>query len=109
MVPKLSITLLIGIRVLCNAGCEVIFTKPSCDVIYDEKIILRGNKDPCTDLWTLPMNATNERVKTTNNDAKGTQGPHVCRQVEMLEVQSTSIPKTSSLSCPKIDSTQHSH
>jgi hypothetical protein len=27
VVPKLSIALLIVIRVLCNAGCEVVFTK----------------------------------------------------------------------------------
>ena len=27
VVPKLSITLLIGIRVLCDAGCEVVFTE----------------------------------------------------------------------------------
>jgi hypothetical protein len=76
VVPKISIASLIGIRVLCNAGCKVIFTKTSCDIIYDGKIILRGNKDPSTDLWMLPINTTNERVKTTQNDAKGTQDHH---------------------------------
>jgi hypothetical protein len=58
-VPKLSIASLIGIRVLCNTGCKVIFAKTICNVIYDGKVILRGNKDPSTDLWTLPINATN--------------------------------------------------
>jgi hypothetical protein len=62
-----------------------------------------------TDLWTLPINATNERVKTTQNDAKGTQGYHACRLAELLEARRMSIPNTPMLSCPKIDSTQHSH
>ena len=46
VVPKLSIALLIGIRVLCDAGCEIVFTKTNCDVWYKGKIILRGKKDP---------------------------------------------------------------
>jgi hypothetical protein len=65
MVPKLSIASVIVIRVLCTAGCKVVFTKTSCIVIYDGKIILCGNKDPPTDLWLLPINANYERVKTT--------------------------------------------
>jgi hypothetical protein len=83
VVPKLSIASLIGIRVLCNTECEVVFTKTSCDVIHDGKVILHGNKDPSTDLWTLPINTTNERVKTTQNDAKGTQGHHACHRTEL--------------------------
>jgi hypothetical protein len=109
VVLKLSIASLIGIRVLCNAGCKVVFTKTSCDVINDGKTILRGNKDPSTDLWKLPINATNERVKTTQNDAKGTWGHHACCQVELLEARRTCIPNTPMLSCPKINSAQHSH
>jgi hypothetical protein len=48
-------------------------------------------------------------VKTTQNYAKGTQGHHACRLVELLEARGTSIPNTPMLSCPKIDSAQHSH
>jgi len=55
VVPKLSIASLIGIRVLCDAGCEVLFTKTNCDVWYKGKVILSGTKDPSTDLWTLPI------------------------------------------------------
>ncbi len=111
MVPKLSITSLIRIRILCNAGCEVIFTKTSCNIIHDGKVILHRIKDPstATDLWMLPIDTTNERVKTTQNDTKGTQGHHACCQAELLETRRTSIPKTTMLSCPKIDSAQHSH
>ena len=56
VVPKLTIALLIGIRVLCDAGCKVLFTKNKCDVWYNGNIILCGKKDPSTDLWMLPIN-----------------------------------------------------
>jgi hypothetical protein len=50
VVPKLSIASLIGIRVLCEAGCKVMFTKTNCNAWYKGKIILSGKKDPSTDL-----------------------------------------------------------
>ena len=55
IVPQLKIASLIGIRVLCEAGCNVVFNNEHCDVIYNDNIILRGYKDPTTDLWTLPI------------------------------------------------------
>ncbi len=63
IVPKLTIASLIGIRVLCDIGCTMVFTKAKCEVIYNGKIILWGYKDPSTDLWTLPINATTEDTK----------------------------------------------
>ena len=39
VVPKLSIALLIGIRVLCDAGCEAVFTKTKCDLWYKGKLL----------------------------------------------------------------------
>ncbi len=48
-------------------------------------------------------------MKTTQNDAKGTQGHHACRLAELLEARRTSIPNTPRLLCPKIDSAQHSY
>jgi hypothetical protein len=47
--------LLMGIHILCKAGCVVIFTDTTCEVVYNTKVILRGFKDPPTDLRTLPM------------------------------------------------------
>jgi hypothetical protein len=35
IVPSLSIASLIGVRVLCNAGCKVTFCKDHCDIIYN--------------------------------------------------------------------------
>ena len=55
IVPGLTISSLIGIRVLCEAGCNVIFNKNYCHIIYNGVIILRGHKDPKTDLWLLPI------------------------------------------------------
>ena len=56
IVPSLTVALLIGIRPLCKAGCKVIFDDKKCEVVFDNKVILRGHKDPSTDLWTLPIN-----------------------------------------------------
>jgi hypothetical protein len=55
IVPDLTVALLIGIRVLCTAGCVVIFTDKMCSVMYGGKVILQGYKDPSTDLWILPI------------------------------------------------------
>jgi hypothetical protein len=51
----LTMASLMGIRVLCKAGCKVIFTDDKCVVAYQGVIILTGTKDPTTSLWTLPI------------------------------------------------------
>jgi hypothetical protein len=58
IVPSLSVTSLIGIRPLCKAGCTVVFDDKKCNVMYNGMVILRGFKDPSTDLWTLPIPKT---------------------------------------------------
>ncbi len=55
IVQGLTMASLVGIRISCNAGCTVTFTEKYCDVMYNENLILRGYKDPQTDLWTLPI------------------------------------------------------
>ena len=71
VVPKLSITSLIGIKVLCNTRCKVVITKTRCDMWYKGSIILKGSKDPSVDLWTLPLNAGTKQVMTTNGEDVG--------------------------------------
>ena len=66
IVPGLAMASLLGIRVLCKAGCEVTFTDATCEVKYDNKIILQGAKDPSTDLWTLPI--THEAIQAQINN-----------------------------------------
>jgi hypothetical protein len=50
IVSSLSIASLIGIRPLCKAGCKVIFDNKKCDVMFNGVVILRGFKDPSTNL-----------------------------------------------------------
>ncbi len=64
IVPGTTMASLIGIRILCKAGCKVAFDDEKCEVFYKTKIILRGYKDPTTDLWTLPI-FNDEVAKTT--------------------------------------------
>jgi hypothetical protein len=55
---------LIGIRILCKVGCKVTFDDKKCYIVYKDNIILRGYKDPTTNIWTLPL-TPNKIVKTT--------------------------------------------
>ena len=68
IVRGLTMASLVGIRILCNAGCEVVFTAKHCDVMYNSKLILRGYKDPQTDLWTLPI--TSDAIKQQSTVGK---------------------------------------
>jgi len=62
IVPALNVASLIGIRILCKVGCRVVFTNMACYVKYNGKIILRGTKDPNTDLWVLPLTLTSNAI-----------------------------------------------
>ena len=55
IVPGLTVASLVAILILCKAGCIVVFTDTACYVMYNQKVILTGAKDPSTDLWTLPI------------------------------------------------------
>jgi len=70
IVPSLSIASLIGVRVLCNAGCKVTFCKEHCDIIYNGKVILQGRKDPATDLWTIPLSPEAQPLAHTSKAAQ---------------------------------------
>ncbi len=56
IMPHLAVASLMGIRLLCNAGCTVVFNKNKRNVIYNGNVILQGYKDRSTNLWTLPIN-----------------------------------------------------
>jgi hypothetical protein len=55
IMPGMTSAFLFGIRVLCKAGCTVIFGDNKCQVIYNNKNILTGYKDPTSNLRTLPI------------------------------------------------------
>ncbi len=46
----------------------VTFTEKYCNVMYNGKLILRGYKDPQTDLWTLPI--TSDTIMRQSNVGK---------------------------------------
>jgi hypothetical protein len=71
IVPTLAVASLIGIRPLCKAGCKVIFDDKKPEVVYKEKVILRGFKDASTDLWMVPI-PTKGMQTTPGHVAKGT-------------------------------------
>jgi hypothetical protein len=50
ILPHLMVALLIGIRPLCKASCQVLFDDEYCDKIFDGNVTLCGYKDPSTDL-----------------------------------------------------------
>jgi hypothetical protein len=55
IMPDMTTASLFGIRILCKAGCKVVFDNEKCQVFYNNKVILSGVKDPVSDLWTLPV------------------------------------------------------
>jgi hypothetical protein len=69
IVPHLAVSLLIGIRPLCNSGCTVVFDKDKCDVLLNGKVILQGYKDVSTNLWTLPINGCGDMQTTLPQSA----------------------------------------
>jgi hypothetical protein len=98
IVPKLTIASLIGNRVLCDARCTVVFTKAKCEVIYNKKIILRGYKDPSTDLWTLPINARTEDTKgkvgtphKTTSVIKNSEGIDLATFTHSIQTRANSV------------------
>ena len=65
IVPDMKMASLLGIRVLCKAGCKVIFDDQKCRVIFKGTTILTGHKDPTSDLWIIPLPPTRETFWTT--------------------------------------------
>jgi hypothetical protein len=76
ILPDMTTASLFGIRILCKAGCTVVFDNDKCQVIFNKKVILTGYKDPISDLWTLPI-LPNDKLRTTH-DAQHHQLPGPC-------------------------------
>jgi hypothetical protein len=55
IVPEMKMASLLGICILCKAGCEVIFDDEKCRVNFRGNTILMGYKDPASNLWMLPI------------------------------------------------------
>jgi hypothetical protein len=66
IVPGLSHSSLISIKVLCDAGCKITYDGDHCDVAYRNKTIWTGVREPSTGLWVLPLNPDATRKLTTS-------------------------------------------
>ncbi len=55
VIPDLAMASIFGIRPLWNAGCVVVFHNDRVEVRYKGNIILVGQRNASTDLWTLPI------------------------------------------------------
>jgi hypothetical protein len=55
IISDLASQSLICIVTLCNAGCNVFFTKIGCTITYRSKVILCGSKCTRTGLWMIPL------------------------------------------------------
>ncbi len=49
---------LISIGLLCDHGCRAIFDSRKVEIWYQNSVILQGHRDPRTNLWTLPLQAS---------------------------------------------------
>jgi len=69
IVPGLAGYSLLSVTTLCNAGCEVHFTKIDCTVTYRGRVVLYAKKCTRTGLWMIPINPTQhapvEHIPTT--------------------------------------------
>ena len=75
IMPDMTTASLFGIRVLCKAGCKVIFDNEKCQVVYKENIILTGYKDTISDLWTLPILPDDSHRTTLAATQQSSPGP----------------------------------
>ena len=91
IVPSLSIASLIGVRVLCNAGCTVTFCKDHCNIIYNSKTILQGYKDPTTDLWTIPINGKNVKPSQMMNPTRLDTVQHTAQFAHSISTRANKV------------------
>ena len=53
--PGLANMSLVGIKTLVDAGCEVLFSKDDCIVLYEGSIVWKGGRQARSGLWILPL------------------------------------------------------
>jgi hypothetical protein len=65
IVPDMKMASLLGICILCKAGCRIIFYDEKCQVNFKGNTILTEYKDPASNLWMLPIFQGEEGLSTT--------------------------------------------
>ena len=67
IISALVLHSLFSVVCLCNAGCEVTFTKIECIVKHRGRVVLRGKKCMRTGLWMVPVSTDTENAHMTIN------------------------------------------
>jgi hypothetical protein len=94
IVPGVTMAFLIGIRIICKAGCKVTFKDKRCEFVYKNTIILHGYKDQTIDLWTLPL--TLKKIsKTTPVEVTTSPNSAPCKPI--AETASFSYTRTNKI------------
>ena len=90
--PGLASHSLISVIKLCDAGCEVKFTKIGCEISYRGRTIICGRKCKRSGLWMIPIDSeqsgTSERVTRRPEPTQrinAMQTSNVNRYVQLLE------------------------
>jgi hypothetical protein len=86
IMPGLSMASLMEICVLCKAGCTVIFTDTTVEVINNTKVILHGSKVPAMDLWTLPITPTAILYAGTGKTSQMLANPFLASSLACLQL-----------------------
>lgn len=75
--PELKSHSLLSISQLCDAGCQAHFDKNDVRIVYENEVILRGNRDPATTLWIIPVEieSDNQNEDTTIHLANQINAP----------------------------------
>ncbi|KAL7425608.1 hypothetical protein ACHAXH_000191, partial [Discostella pseudostelligera] len=69
IVPGLAHTSLLSARVFCDAGYNVAYSRQNCTVSDKQNnIVLRGHRDPHTNLWRLPLTTKSPTPTATTNN-----------------------------------------
>jgi hypothetical protein len=58
IVPALTSQSLLSIQQLCDAGCDVTFKASCVKVLFDDIVVLQGQRTPTTRLWHLDLPAS---------------------------------------------------
>ena len=70
IIPGLASHSFMSVVKLCNAGCEVMFTKIDCQVKHLGRIVIRGSKCTRTGLWMIKLAKTDKFTPSINNTQK---------------------------------------
>ncbi len=93
IIPDMTMASLLGIRVLCKAGCVVVFNDKTCRIYCKGKLILTGYKDPTSNLWTLPI--SQEELWTT--PASNSEDPSAHNILLSHHIECDNVPASAAM------------